>query len=77
MKKSAPPVKRLKGIEPSYDHMHPFECLCYVAIPLKIGKGKKKLLTRSKAKAAIFLEYIRTEKQVRVWDFTTNKVEVV
>jgi len=77
MKNSAPPVKRLKGIEPNYDHMHPFGCLCYVTIPLKQGKGKKKLLTRSRAKAAIFLGYTRTEKQVRVWDFTTSKVDVV
>jgi hypothetical protein len=30
MKKSASSVKRLKEIEPNYDHMHPFECLCYV-----------------------------------------------
>jgi hypothetical protein len=77
MKKSTPPVKRLKGIEPNYERMHPFGCLCYVAIPPKTGKGKKKLLTRSRAKAALFLGYTRTEKQVRVWDFTTNKVDVV
>ena len=77
MKKSAPSVKRLKEIEPSYDHIHPFEYLCYVTISSKIEKSKKKLLTRLKTKAAIFLGYTRTEKQVRVWDFIINKVKVV
>ena len=66
MKKSALSIKRLKDIESSYDYIHPFKYLCYITIPLKIEKGKKKLLTRLKAKAAIFLEYIRTEKQVRI-----------
>ena len=66
MKKSASSVKRLKEIEPSYDYIHSFEYLYYVAISLKTEKSKKKLLTRLKTKAVIFLEYIRTKKQVRV-----------
>jgi hypothetical protein len=55
----------------------PVRHLSQAAIEAPGQQSKKKLLTRSRAKAAIFLEYIRIEKQVRVWDLSIKKVEVV